>query len=113
MYQDKTILCSASKYTRKYYLNPDFNGLPEDTKKRLKILCVLYTEDVGGLILFYFDRKGNLEIVTQADEDDILFDEIGSGLKIRQMQNEQKPLFEELETYYRTFLTEGGEGGTK
>ena len=28
-------------------------------------------------------------------------DEIGSGLKVRQMQNEKRELFEQLEEYYR------------
>lgn len=34
MYQDEIILCSASKYTQKYYLNEDFDNLPTEVKKR-------------------------------------------------------------------------------
>lgn len=33
MYQDEIILCSASKYTQKYYLNEDFDNLPTEVKK--------------------------------------------------------------------------------
>lgn len=39
MYQDEIILCSASKYTQKYYLNEDFDNLPTEVKKELRILC--------------------------------------------------------------------------
>ena len=52
MYQDEIILCSASKYTQKYYLNEDFDNLPTEVKKELRILCTLFTEDVGGIIDF-------------------------------------------------------------
>ena len=33
MYQDEIILCSASKYTQKYYLNEDFDNLPTEVKR--------------------------------------------------------------------------------
>ena len=33
---------------KKYYLNPDFEQLPDDVKNELKIMCVLYVHDVGG-----------------------------------------------------------------
>ena len=51
MYQDKVILCGSNKYEQKYYLNEDFNGLPEEIKKELKIMCVIFTEEVGGILL--------------------------------------------------------------
>ena len=37
------VLCAASAYEEKYYLNPGFKALPENIKKELQILCVLYT----------------------------------------------------------------------
>ena len=80
MYQDEVILCSASKYTQKYYLNEDFENLPTEVKKELRILCTLFTEDVGGIMMLVFDSMGNLNIVTDAAEEDILYDEIGCGL---------------------------------
>ena len=46
MYQENVVLCSASKYNQKYYLNEDFNSLPDAVKQELKIMCVLFTEDV-------------------------------------------------------------------
>lgn len=104
MYQDTVVLCSASKYTQKFYLNPDFEGLPQQVQQELKIMCVLFTEDVGGVILLYFDEKGNLIITTEADEGDILYDEIGSHLLVKRMRNEKRELFEQLEQYYAAFF---------
>jgi hypothetical protein len=106
MYQEEVILCSSSHYEQKYYLNPDFLGLPQQVKDELKIMCVLFTEDVGGVIILVFDEEGTLEIRTEAYEDDILYDEIGSVLKVKQLQAEQGELFEQLEQYYRVFFGE-------
>ncbi len=104
MYEDRVVLCGASAYTKKFYLNEDFSGLPEEIRQELQILCVLYTEDVGGTIRLEFSEDGHLSLETDAEEGDLLYDEIGSVLKIKQFQNEKKELFEALETYYRVFF---------
>ena len=104
MYENDEILCSASKYTEKFYLNPKFENLPPRIKDELKVACVLFTEEIGGVIMLYFDTEGNLDILTQANEDDFLYDEIGSVLKVKQIQREQKELLEALETYYKVFF---------
>lgn len=104
MYQERVTLCGASAYERKYYLNEDFEGLPETIQNELKIACVLYTEDVGGILTLEFDEDGTLEFVTNADEGDLLYDDIGSILKIKQMREEKKDLWESLELYYKVFF---------
>ena len=104
MFQDKMVLCASSAYEKKFYLNENFDGLPQHVKDELKIMCVLFTEDVGGVLSLEFDENGNLELNTSADEGDLLYDEIGSVLKIKQMQQEKLELFESLETYYKVFF---------
>ena len=104
----ETVLCACSAYEQKYYLSPDFDGLPEQIKNELQIMCVLFTEDVGGILTLYFDEDGTLQIETMADEEDLLYDDIGSVLKIRQIQNTRQELLESLETYYKVFFL--GEG---
>lgn len=99
--QDATVLCCANSYEQKYYLNPDFERLPEAVKEELKIMCVLFTEDIGGIIILQFGEEGNLEIQVEAAEEDYLFDEIGSGLKIRELQRTKYELFCSLELYYK------------
>ena len=58
----------------------------------------------GPIKTVAFDENGNLELNTSADEGDLLYDEIGSVLKIKQMQQEKQELFESLETYYKVFF---------
>ena len=94
------VLCGASAYEKKFYLNEEFNSLPERIKQELQIMCVMFTEDVGGVLLLEFDEDGKLTLVTQADEGDLLYDDIGSELKIREIQNTKKELLESIELYY-------------
>ena len=110
MYQENVVLCGASAYEQKFYLNPDFDLLPETIKQELKILCVLFTADVGGVLTLEFDSEGRLSLKVEADEGDRLFDEIGSALKIKQIQSERKELFESLEMFYRVFFLEETDG---
>lgn len=104
MYQENIVLCGASSYEQKYYFNPDFNSLPESIKQELQIMCVLYTEDIGGILTLEFDEDGNLQFKTEALDADAMYDEIGSVLKIKKLQTEKKELLESLELYYRLFF---------
>ena len=108
MSNQEMTLCASNAYNKKFYLNERFNGLPESIKEELQIMCVLYTEDVGGVLELVFDEEGNLEFRTNYEETDFFYDEIGSVLKIKQYQNVKRELLESLETYYRiVFLGEG------
>ena len=100
----EVVLCGANSYEEKYYFNPQFEKLPEVIKEELQMLLVSFTEDVGGIILLKFSKEGELEIVTDADEMDYLYDEIGSGLRVRQIQKEQQELLESLELFYHYFI---------
>ena len=42
--------------------------------------------------------------MTDKEEDDILYDEIGSVLKVKQLQREKRELFESLETFYKVMI---------
>ena len=103
---DKVVLCGASSYEQKYYFNEEFKSLPQSVQDELHIMCVLFTEDVGGVLTLEFDARGRLEFKVVSEEGDYLFDEIGSVLKIKQYQEEKKDLLEALELYYRTFFLE-------
>ena len=97
-------LCVSNAYQKKFYLNPNFEGLPQSIREELKIMCVLYTEDIGGTLQLVYDEEGNLEFRTEAEEGDLLYDEIGSVLKIKQLQNTKQELLEALELYFRVFF---------
>lgn len=106
--QQGRVLCGASAYEQKYYLAEEFSGLPSQIKDELQILCVTYTADVGGVLTLQFDEEGNLSLQVSSEENDFFFDEIGSVLKIKQIQQEKAELLESLELYYRVmFLKQG------
>ena len=74
----------------------------------LHIMCVMFTEDVGGVLILEFDEEGSLQFRVEALEADARFDEIGSALKIKQLRREKEELLQSLEMYYRVFCM--GEG---
>ena len=86
MFDDKVILCGSSSYEKIFYFNPEFDSLPKQIKEELQIMCVLFTEDVGGILRLEFDETGNLNLTVESKEDDFFFDEIGSVLKIKQLR---------------------------
>ena len=100
---EEMVLCAASSYEQKYYLNPEFESLPEAVEQELQIMCVLYTADVGGVLLLVFDENGNLELKVEHNEGDFSFDEIGSVLKIKELQDTKEELFKSLEMFYKVF----------
>lgn len=105
--ENRVVLCGANSYEQKFYFNEDFKGLPEQIRQELQIMCVMYTEDIGGILTLEFEEDGTLEFKVTSTEEDYLFDEIGSVLKIKQYQIEKRELLESLELYYRVvFLGE-------
>ena len=52
-------------------------------------MCVLYTEDVGGILTLVFEEDGSLCFEVTSEECDGAFDEIGSQLKIKEIRQEK------------------------
>ena len=102
--QEKMVLCGANSYDMKYYFNEKFNGIPESVKNELHILCVLFTEEVGGIFTIGFDEEGNVLLETNADDDDIYYDDISSGLMVAEVRRQRRELLESLSLYYRVFI---------
>ena len=76
---------------RKIRLSHIFRIVPTCLFRKMRILLVVY------------DEEGNLELKVEHEENDFAFDEIGSVLKIKQLQQTKRELFESLETFYRVF----------
>lgn len=104
---EEIILSMSSAYDKKFYLNDEFDELPQIIKDQIKIISVLYTEDVGGILTMKFDEEGNLLLESTADEEDLLYDEIGAHLKIKRLMSEERELLESLETFFKVFYLEG------
>ena len=100
----RIVLCGANAYEQKYYFNPLFGKIPKSIQDEIHIVCVLFTEEVGGVITFIFEEDGSLSIETEAAEDDYLYDEISSGLLISKIRRNRQELLSQLSLYYRIFV---------
>ncbi len=104
MYQEDVVLCGANSYEETYYFNEDFAALPQGIRDELKIMCVLFVTEVGGILLLEFQEDGTLIFRVSSREDDFFFDEIGSELKIKKLQREKEELLTSLELFYKAFF---------
>lgn len=102
--EEKIVLCGANAYDKKYYFNQKFDKIPDSIKDELHIICVLFTEEVGGIITFAFDEEGTLVIETNAADEDFYYDEISSGLLVREIRRKKQELFESLSLYYKVVV---------
>mgnify|MGYP006916118995 CR=1 FL=1 len=104
MSHEKVVLCGANAYEKKYYFNQQFDKIPASIKDELHIICVLFTEEVGGIFTIAFDEDGEIVMETDAEEDDIYYDEVSSGLLIGEIRRNRQELFEELSLFYRVMI---------
>ena len=101
---ERVTLCGSSAYQRKYYLNPEFRRLPQQVKDELEIMCVKFTENVGGVLTVEFSEDGYPEFKVRSAEGDQRFDEIGSTLLVKKLISEKHELMQQLTVYYRIFV---------
>jgi hypothetical protein len=104
MAENRVVLCGANAYEQKYYFNEQFKAIPQSIKDELRIICVLFTEEVGGIFTLVFEEDGTLNMETTVEEYDIYYDEIGSGLLISKIRQTKQDLFESLSMYYRVVI---------
>ena len=76
----------------------------EEIKKELQVMCVLFTEENGGILTLEFDDEGALQFRTQAVEADAMYDDIGAALRIKKLRLEKAELLESLEMFFRVFF---------
>lgn len=104
MKNEKVVLCGANSYEKKYYFNKDFAKIPESIQEELHIICVLFTEEVGGIFTLGFSEDGELEFETTAADEDYLYDDISAGLLINKIRNTKQELLQSLSLYYRVLF---------
>lgn len=100
----RIVLCGANAYEQKYYFNEQFAGIPESIKEELHVICVLFTEEVGGIFTIVFEEDGSIALETNAADDDLLYDEISSGLLVGEIRRNRQEMLESLQLYYRVFI---------
>ena len=85
---ERVVICGANAYEQKYYFNKDFDKIPDSMKDELHIICVLFTEEAGGIFTIGFDDEGELFMETMAEEEDITYDEIAAGMLVKQIRDD-------------------------
>ena len=98
---EKVVLCGANAYEKKYYFNKEFDKIPESIKEELHIICVLFTEEVGGVFTILFEEDGGVTMETAVDDGDYMYDEVGSALLMGEIRRKRSELLESLSLYYR------------
>ncbi|MCR5304419.1 MAG: DUF6145 family protein [Lachnospiraceae bacterium] len=98
---NESVLCGASAYDMKFYFNPDFSAIPQSVQDELRIICVLFTQEAGGVFLVVFDPDGEVSLIADADEEDITYDHVSAGLLVSEIRRKREDMFRSLSLYYR------------
>ncbi|HHX63067.1 MAG TPA: hypothetical protein GX707_20505 [Epulopiscium sp.] len=106
---DKQIFISASYYKQKYYANPKFEGLPVEIRNEMRDLCIMLAEKLHGVITLGFHLSGDVFFEIEAEEDDFDYDEIGSRLELKDIEEENKERFKTMKLWYLMYQTEYGD----
>lgn len=99
--ESRLVLCAANAYEEKYWFNPLFDRIPDSIKEELRIICILFTQDAGGVFAIVFDEEGQIELDAYADEEDITYDQVSAGLLRGEVRRRRADVFRMLELYYR------------
>lgn len=97
---EKIVLNAASCYNKKYFLNPDFEDLPQAVKDDIKKITVCLAEKLHCIFTIGFYADGNLYFETAGAESDFDYDEIGAGLEIEKLEREEKELIKSLSLWF-------------
>ena len=101
----RIVLCGANAYDKKYYFNKKFSKVPESIQEQLHIISVLFTEEIGGIFTVSFTPYGELVMESTREEGDLLYDEIGAPLMIKEIRKQKREMLEALEIYFKvTYL---------
>ena len=100
----RIVLCAANAYEEKYWFNPLFDKVPDSIKEELRTICILFTQEAGGIFLIVFDEDGVLDCESFADADDITYDNVSAGLLTGRVRVRRQDMFHMLELYYRIYV---------
>lgn len=105
----RKVLAGANNREQKFFLEEEFQFLPEAIKEDVKKICVYLAEKLNCTFLMGFEENGDLYFETVKHADDCDFDDIGAELEIKRLQREEKELLRAMELWYVIFFTKEGE----
>lgn len=100
----RMVLCAANNYEMKYFFNKHFDKLPESIKEDLKVICILFVQEVGGIFKIILEEDGDVTLETEANEEDVLYDDISAGVTIGEIRRTRQDMFQQISLYYRVFI---------
>ena len=100
----RMVLCAANKYKMKYFFNKNFDKIPQSMKEELHVISVLFAQEGGGIFKIVFEEDGDISIETEAEEDDLLYDDISAGLMVAEIKRTRQEMFESLSMFYKVFI---------
>ncbi len=100
----RVVLCGASSYEEKYWFNPVFRRIPENIREELRVICVLFTQEAGGVFTVEFEEDGEIFLRTECSDEDITWDNVSAGLLTGEVRRRREDLFAALTLYYRAMI---------
>lgn len=98
---NKQVLLCINSYEEKYYINQEFSGIPEKVIRELLEIASDFIQEIGGVLTISFLQEGSISLETVGKETDYHYDEIGGQLKIKELQNTKKDLWNSLTLWYK------------
>ena len=63
-----------------------------------------FTAPEGTVLDLHTEEDGSISLETDAEEDDLLYDDISSGLLVGEIRRNRQEMLESLQLYYRVFI---------
>ena len=104
---EKDTMAAASFYKQSYFFNPDYDELPTEVKKEVRVIAAIAAEKTRGIVCVGF-VDGQVFVESSGLETDSDYDEINARAVIDQMVDEKEELFNMLSEWYKLFMTEAG-----
>jgi hypothetical protein len=104
----KDIIVAASHYEQKYFFNAEYSGLPMNIQKELKEKIIKFAEVNKCTVNLGFYPNGEMVLEAFGKEEDIYYDEISVGLKVKEFKKEEDLLLTSIYTWHEIFKTEYG-----
>lgn len=104
MEKSKNVIGGASVYSKKYFLNPEYNKLPNQVLDEIHELCVFYAQKLHCVFTINFSDEGKIYFETRAMETDYNFDEIGAKLDVDKLIRDKEAFIASLELWHKVFI---------
>lgn len=106
---EKVVLAAASFEKEMYYLEKEFEELPQEIKNEIKIICVTLAHKLMCTFIMGFYSNGEVYFETVKNEGFYDFDDIGAELEIKEIQRKKADIIKALSLWYVVFKTPKGE----